>query len=87
MDWTALGIVLGTFLLGAGGIVTYVKVLQGSVKDLKQDVRVHETRLNNHDVIFESISVNQKYIIQGIDEMKEDLKDLKDEHRQQFCTD
>lgn len=87
MDWTALGLALGAFLLSAGGIIVYVKVLQGTVNDMKQDIREHESRLNNHDVIFESISVNQKYIIQGIDAMKEDLKDLKDEHRQQFCND
>lgn len=87
MDWTALGLALGAFLLSAGGIIVYVKVLQGTVNDMKQDIREHESRLNNHDVIFESISVNQKYILEGINEMKTDLKDLKDEHKEQFCKD
>lgn len=91
MDWTALGISLGAFLLSAGGIIVYVRVLQTGLNDLKDNIlrvekdlshieRDHNQRLSNHDVIFESLSVNQGYILQGIDEIKLDLKTLKSEY-------
>jgi hypothetical protein len=97
VDYTALGIAIGSFLLTAGGIIVYVRVLQSAVTDLKNDIIQlrsetkevdgnHEIRLNNHDIIFESLTVNQGYIIQGIDELKTDLKALKAEHDKQACV-
>ena len=77
MDWTALGIVLGSIILTAGGLIARVHHIHKEVVKMQKCQENHEKRLTNHDIVFENLTVNQEYMMRGIDGTGIDLKELR----------
>lgn len=77
IDWIALVIFAAGIIFVSGGLFIMIRILHRDVADIKQDLKDQNNRINTHDVVFESIAVNQKYIIRGIDRLEDDVQDIK----------
>ena len=95
-------VMLAGVIFTAGGLVTWIKVshahlhrlheadmgrLNKTLESLESRVNVHEEHFARHDVVFENIAVNQKYIMQGIDELKAEMSDMRKQRLQELCED
>lgn len=89
MYWELL-VALAGIVFTAGGLVTWVKVtlkhFEEAMERMNKRLDVLETRVNNHeehfsrhDVVFENITVNQEYMIKGIDRIEKRLDELEKE--------
>ena len=81
MDWTTFGVTAAGVIFTAGGLVTWIKVsisnldkrhekdmeqIESRIEVMEARLNTHEEHFSRHDVVFENIMVNQKYMIQGL---------------------